>query len=148
MLPPDRPEWLAAQEFTKKEVNKRLGRAKIELGSRFSLPFASFILALLALPLGIQPSRAQKTWGVGLSVITGMVVFVIYYGLFSVGVVLAQSEILPSSLALWLPNIVAVAMTIFFIRKLASEKWQSVADILDSIKYTFCRIYKLRVAKV
>ena len=149
MLPEPRPDWIAAGTFTKKEAYKRLKRTQTELGSRFSLPFASFILALLALPLGIQPSRAQKTWGVGLSVVTGMIVFVIYYGLFSVGVVLAQSNILPSLLALWLPNIVALGFTIFFTKKLASESWQSVADLIPVVKNFFGGIVKFkRLARI
>lgn len=134
MLNEVRPSWMAAEQFTKKEAYKRLRRAEIEKQSRFSLPFASFILALLALPLGIQPSRAQKTWGVGLSVITGMIVFVIYYGLFSIGVVMAQSGSLPSFIALWIPNIAALLVSIFFLKKLASESWQSVADLIDVLK--------------
>lgn len=139
MLPPERPEWIAAEPFSRKEAYRRLNRVKTELGSRFSLPFASFILSILALPLGIQPSRAQKTWGVGLSVVTGMLVFVIYYALYSVGIVMAQGNKFPTTIALWIPNIVATALAIFFVNRIATEKWQSAGDLISSLRTIFKR---------
>ena len=133
-LPQPLPDWLNPDKFTKHEAKRRLSRVDIELGSRYSLPFASLLLAVLALPLGIHPSRAQQTWGVGLSAAIGMGVFVIYYGLFSIGLVLAQTGALPGYIALWLPNISVLAVTIFFIQRVSSERWQSVADLITQIK--------------
>jgi lipopolysaccharide export system permease protein len=133
-LPQPLPSWLNPESFTKKEANRRLDRAEIELGSRYSLPFASLLLALLALPLGIHPSRAQQTWGLGISAITGMGVFVVYYGLFSIGIVLAQSRTMPGYMALWLPNFFALIVTLFFIRRIGSERWQSIADLFSRTK--------------
>lgn len=133
-LPQPHPDWLVPEKISKRESKRRLSRAEIELGSRYSLPFASLLLAILALPLGIHPSRAQQTWGVGLSAATGMGVFVVYYGLFSVGIVLAQSGAVPGYLALWLPNISVLAVAIFFIRRIGSERWQSVADLFNKRK--------------
>lgn len=130
-LPVPIPAWIAPQDFTRKESSRRLDRASIELGSRFSLPFASLLLAMLALPLGIHPSRAQQTWGIGISAIMGMGVFVIYYGLYSIGIVLSQSKALPGFVALWLPNISALFVALYFIRRIGSERWQSIADLFS-----------------
>lgn len=133
-FPPPIPSWLSQDSITLQDARRRRERAEVELGSRYSLPFATVLLAILALPLGIHPTRAQQSWGVGLSAAIGLGVFVIYYGLYSVGIVLAQAGALPGRMALWLPNIIALAVTIFFTQRMGSERWQSVADLFSGLK--------------
>jgi len=115
------------------KIAKRLRRLRTELGSRFSMPIASFILALIALPLGIMPPRTQKTWGAGLSLSIGLTVFVVYYGFLSVGLTLGEIGKINSLMALWIPNAVCLVITIFFIQRVASEKWNSVADAFSNV---------------
>jgi len=110
------------------EAKKRFRRMRTEYGNRFAMPFASFILALVALPLGILPPRAQKTWGAGLSVMLGLLVFVCYYGLLSMGVTLGENGALNAYVGLWIPNLVSSIVALFLIQKIGSEKWSSVAE--------------------
>jgi lipopolysaccharide export system permease protein len=116
-----------------REVRKRFHRLRAEFGSRFAMPFASFVLALIALPLGIVPPRTQKTWGAGLSLTVGLAVFVVYYGALSVGLSLSESGRVNTYAALWLPNIACALVAAFFIRRMASERWFSVADAASSL---------------
>src|SRR5262249_31935297 len=102
-------------------------------GLRVSMPCASFFLALMALPLGIQPPRMQRAWGAGLSAVIGMLVFVIYYGLLSVGITLAEARVVPSTVALWLPNFILVGVSALTIHRIASEQWHSIAAGFESI---------------
>lgn len=119
--------------WTLKRANKSLNSMRIEMGKRLSMPFAAFILALVAMPLGVQPPRAQRTWGAGLSVVIGMTVFVIYYGVLSVSVALAESGGMHPTLSVWLPNILSGAIAYYSLRKMGSEEWQSIAHGFEII---------------
>lgn len=67
---------------------------------RWSVPLASFIIALLAAPLGIIPVRSGTSAGMGLSV---LVIFT-YYVLMTVGSALGQSGLLSPFLGAWIQN--------------------------------------------
>ncbi len=110
---------------------KRQLNLEIERWSRWSLPGASLVLAILALSLGVQPPRAQKTWGAALSLVLGMLVFVAYFALQSVGRIFADSGTLPAWLAAFVPTLTLIPFAIFLFYKVASEQWSSVADRLD-----------------
>ena len=119
--------------LTTKELESKATGLMIERGRRYSMPFASLALALLAMPLGVQPPRTQKTWGAGLSLTMGLVVFVIYYGFLSIGIALAESGTLPIFVALWLPNIIVFLTAAYALKKMSSEEWQSVAEALEKV---------------
>ena len=114
---------------TRDEAKKRFSRLRTELGSRFSMPFASFVLALVALPLGILSPRTQRTWGAGLSLSVGLAVFVFYYGLLTVGVTLGENGSINSTIGLWIPNVVALGAGLYFLNKIGSEQWSSIGDV-------------------
>jgi len=142
-----RPRWLVAEPLTPESLNRKVIRLKLEMGQRYSLPFASLALALLALPLGIQPPRTQRTWGAGIAVTLGMSVFILYYGLFSIGLVLAQNNRLHPLLALWIPNLSVFLLALYLIRKTASEEWQSIAHAFEqALQYTAVRLKLDKVA--
>lgn len=115
------------------EISRKLNNIKIEHARRFSMPFAAFILALIAFPLGIQPPRTQKTWGAGFSASLGLGVFVIYYALLSIGVALAENGIIPAFISVWLPNIVAALLAAYALKAMSSEKWQSISQGFEQL---------------
>ncbi|MCB0354083.1 MAG: LPS export ABC transporter permease LptF [Bdellovibrionales bacterium] len=120
------------------ERQKRVRQLKIEQAQRWSLPFAALLLALTAMPLGIHPPRTQKTWGVGLSATVGLLVFVVYFAMLSIGITLAESGAISALLAAWLPNIVVSLFALYAIRKMGTEKWssfgQAASDGIASLK--------------
>ncbi len=130
-----------APPLTPKDIKRKVRKLRVEGYRRFSMPFASFILALIALPLGIQQPRSQRTWGAGLSAMLGLLVFTLYYGLLSVGVAMAESGKIPALLGLWLPNLVATTIAGYATWKMGTEQWQSIAqrfeDLLKSIVHRF-----------
>ena len=73
-----------------------------ETHRRSALAFSTLAFMLVGLPLGITTRRAQRSIGLGLSV----VVFLGYYGLLILGQALAQKGILQPALGSWLGNIV------------------------------------------
>ena len=125
------------EELPKTEVAKKFRRAKVELGQRFSLPFASLIMAIVGMSLGIVSPRAQRTWGAGIAAALGITVFIGYYSMFSVGIALADGGKIPIWLALWLPNFVTTLVALLFITKLSKERWNSVPEGLQA---TFQRV--------
>lgn len=111
-----------------KNVKKELRKFRLELGRKFSMPFACLVLALAALPLGVQPPRLQKAWGVTLALVIALAMFVVYYGLLSFGIALSQSGKMGVFWALWLPNFIILGVATFFIQRISSEAWGSIID--------------------
>lgn len=114
--------------ITIKELKKKINRLRLEFARRLSLPFAPLALAIIGIPLGIHSPRTQRTWGAHLSVIFGLGVFVVYYGILSVGMALSESGNLSPWLALWLPNLATSALGLFMLLRISLEKWQTIAD--------------------
>lgn len=113
------------------ELERKIRRLQTERGRRFSMPFAAIVLALVALPIGIQVPRTQRTWGVGLSAALGMAVFVLYYGLLSVGVTFAETGGISPHLGLWLPNLITLALAIYATRQVGLERWHSIPHAVE-----------------
>ncbi len=130
------------EEIPLKELTKRIARLDLESGKRFSMPLACLILALVAMPLGIQPPRAQKAWGAGLSSIIGLLVFITYFGILSIGMAIAEKGSMNPYVALWMPNIIMGAFTAILLEKMNSEKWQSTAHFIESVGTFFKKIKK------
>lgn len=114
-------------------LKKKLSRLYLEQLSRTSLAVGTLLLALISLPLGIHPPRSHKTWGAGLSIAIGMLVFIVYYGFFTLGMGLAEGGLLSPVLAVWLPNILILILDVWFIRMLMLERWTSVVSGLGNL---------------
>lgn len=111
-----------------RDTTRRLQRLKNELALRWSLPVGVLVLALLALPLGIQPARSQRSWGISVSLLVGFAGFLLYYATLSLSLALAEANHLPSVLAAWIPNFTVGALALYFLRQIGSERWPSVLE--------------------
>lgn len=118
----------------------RRRRLDMELNLRLSTPWACLLMALLAIPLGIMPPRTQKTWGASFSLGIGLLSFVAYFGLLTLGMTIAENGILPAYLAVWLPNIILAFVCLKLLVKTNSEQWQSITDGLDRFLRRFKKI--------
>lgn len=96
------------------EVHRRKG--VIELNRRLALPLAVFVFSILGLPLGVVTRRSGKSFGFVIS----LVVFLVYFILFSQGLAFAESGHIPAFLGPWLANLVFLALGLFLL--LTSEK--------------------------
>lgn len=83
--------------------------ALMKLHEKFSLPFACFALGMLAIPLGIQ-SKTQKR---SLGAVIGIVLFLTYYILLSVGWSMGESGTLPPLWGMWTPNAVMAGLGVY-----------------------------------
>jgi lipopolysaccharide export system permease protein len=98
-------------------ANIRL-KHRTEFHSRFTFPCASFVFGILAVPLGIQNRRAGKSGGFAVSIL----IILSYYVMMSVAKTFPEKGILPSSIALWLPNLVFLGIGLYFLRMASLEK--------------------------
>lgn len=101
------PEDMTLQELKKyinlqEEQGRNAYQEKVKYHHRFSIPFANFIFALIAAPLGIKPRRTNgSATGMGLSII----VIFIYYGLMTVGDALGGQGTVAPWFGAWMQNI-------------------------------------------
>ena len=91
---------------------------RVELMRRFSVPFASLVFTLLAIPLGLQPVRAVRSRGLALS----LGIILVYYVLLSGAETLASQGRAPIGLALWTPNLVLGLLGLVLFRRAALER--------------------------
>ena len=84
---------------------------------RLVLPIGCFVLSLLGMPLGLQAGPGKKAAGVPL----GLAFFILYYILFTLGKTLAEDSNLPVAFCMWLPNLILLVITLYFVRQAAIE---------------------------
>lgn len=96
----------------------------IELHKRFALPFACIVFALIGVPLGIQNQRSGRAGGFS----AGIVILMLYYIVMSAGKTIAEKEILPPGLAVWLPNALFIALGIYLLQLAAAERQLPLTD--------------------
>ena len=105
-------------------------RIAVELHRRFALPGACVCVALIAMSLGIQPSRGGHTWGPTISVVSGILLILLYYVLLAAASALAEEEVLPVAISIWTPNILFFALGFWVFRQVGSERWLAVTQAL------------------
>ena len=95
--------------------SKTYYRALMKLHEKFSLPFACFALGLVAVPLGMQAKRNKRSMGT----VLGILLFLMYYILLSMGWSLGESGTLPPVVGMWTPNLVMTVIGIFlYVRRI------------------------------
>ncbi|OEU68986.1 MAG: LPS export ABC transporter permease LptF [Desulfobacterales bacterium S5133MH16] len=113
--------------------------ALMELHKKFSIPIACFALGLLAVPLGLQSGSTKKSFGL----VLGMIFFLIYYLLLTVGLVFGETGACPPVIGMWFPNIVMGALGLCLLIKTANERQlriNPIANLLKGIKSQLSRI--------
>lgn len=115
------------------QLSKKRRRLQVEIDQRFAMPCAAALLTILALPLGIQPPRSQRSWGLGLSIVVGVAVFISYYGFLSLGLALVESGIVSSTVGVWMPNCLTGIVALWLVQQVGSEEISSIAELPATI---------------
>ena len=89
-----------------------------ELHSRFAIPFASLVFAVVAVPLGMQNRRSGKSAGFS----TSIGILLAYYVVQSLLRTLAEKGSLPPALALWLPNMIFLGLGLYLLLLASQER--------------------------
>jgi lipopolysaccharide export system permease protein len=90
----------------------------VEYHRKFSIPFACVVFGLAAVPLGVQPVRAARSRGFTVS----LAMIFLYYILLSIGQALAEHELVPAAVGLWLPNVVFAVLGSYLFVLAARER--------------------------
>jgi lipopolysaccharide export system permease protein len=108
---------LLAEADRKGRNSREAATYLIEFHKRLALPVSCFILTLLGFPLGFLSGPRHKTIGIPL----GLAIFVLYYVLFTGSKIISESMLLPAGIAIWLPNLLFLILTMLFIKSVARE---------------------------
>ncbi len=109
---------LARAIAAKRAKGQPCGPELVEYHRKFSIPAACLVFALVAMPLGIQPARAVKSRAFS----TSLALLFVYYIFLSTGQALAERNLLPAVVGLWLPNALFAALgTQLFARALREQ---------------------------
>jgi lipopolysaccharide export system permease protein len=120
---PKRPREMTVTELNRyihdrKTKDPDYFNALLELHRRFSLPVGCLVLGVLAVPLGVQSRSAKRSFGLFL----GLVFFLFYYLMMSFGKVYGETGAYPPLIGMWLPNVIAGALGVYFLILTANEK--------------------------
>lgn len=93
-------------------------KTQSELHSRFAVPFAALVFAVVAVPLGMQNRRSGKSGGFT----TSIAILLAYYVVQSLLRTLAEKGSLPPALALWLPNMIFLGLGCYLLLMASQER--------------------------
>jgi lipopolysaccharide export system permease protein len=130
------------EEMSLSDLRRYLKDAKIkddqyyltlmEFHKKFSIPFACFVLGLLAVPLGIHSRSAKRSFGL----VLGLIFFMAYYLMLSAGWVFGEAGVYPPVIGMWVPNIVMGGIGLFLLVRTANER----PIVISSLPYIFKKI--------
>ncbi|MGH2898263.1 MAG: LptF/LptG family permease, partial [Solirubrobacteraceae bacterium] len=105
---------LPADDPDRKRLDGKSGnQLDLQINRRLAFPLASLLLAIVAVPLGIQPVRAGRSAGA----LTAIGVMALYWVLFTLGDMTAESGIGPPWLGIWTPNALVLVLGIWLVRR-------------------------------
>ncbi|MGO8763080.1 MAG: LPS export ABC transporter permease LptF [Desulfobaccales bacterium] len=84
-------------------------RALVEMNQRFAMPVGAMLLCLMAMPLGLSPRQHGRTWGL----VLGLMLFLVYYIIFTASWRLAVNARIDPGLAPWLSNFLFIWVAMY-----------------------------------
>ncbi|MGD2116490.1 MAG: LptF/LptG family permease, partial [Acidobacteriota bacterium] len=102
--PPEQMGYVELAEYIDqvKRSGQLVPELEVQLQSKIAYPAISLVMALVALPFAFRLGRQGALYGVGLSIVLGMV-FLAIYAFFTT---LGEAGALPPVVAVWSPNVV------------------------------------------
>jgi lipopolysaccharide export system permease protein len=104
------------KKFIKKERAKgspKIAYYEIELHQRTSLPFATYVLAVI----GVSVASRKKRGGIGINIAIGLGIVFIYIFAMKVTAVAAINVGFPTAIAVWIPNILFAGVAVVLYKK-------------------------------
>lgn len=107
-----RPEQMRYGELKRyveelEQSGQAVPELQVDLHNKIALPAISFVMALVALPFAFRLGRRGALYGVGLSLVLGMVLL----GIFAFFSTLGQVGTLPPLVAVWAPALIFAALS-------------------------------------
>ncbi|HEX7184763.1 MAG TPA: LPS export ABC transporter permease LptF [Thermoanaerobaculia bacterium] len=111
--PPEQMRYAELKDYIRelRESGQPVPELQVELHNKIAFPVVSFIMALVGLPFAFRLGRQGALYGIGLSVVLG----IIFIGIFAFFTTLGETGALPPAIAVWSPGTVfgLLAMYLF-----------------------------------
>jgi lipopolysaccharide export system permease protein len=104
----------------------------LEWHRRLAFPCAAFLMAIIGMPLG----ASFRTKGRNFGLLMGLIIFVAYYTIFSIGWTLGETGYMPCGLAVWGSNILALSLALWLLKGINRG---AAIDPTETIKRFFRR---------
>lgn len=91
------------------QSGQRVPDLEVDLYGKVALPALSLIMALVALPFAFRLGRRGALYGIGLSLVLGMVLI----GVFAFFSTLGKIDALPPVVAVWAPSLIFAALSVY-----------------------------------
>ncbi|MDR1546815.1 MAG: LPS export ABC transporter permease LptF [Deltaproteobacteria bacterium] len=112
---------------------------QLEWHRRLSFPCAALLMAVIGMPLG----ASFRTKGRNFGLVLGLIIFVAYYAVFSLGWALGETRSLPPAPAVWLSNLMALAAAAWLLKGLNRS---AAIDPQDALRRLLGRLSRGRVS--
>jgi len=111
---PDEMSYMELRTYigTLRDNGYKSGKYLVDLYSKISIPFASFIMVLIAVPFSVRSPRSSSLSGVGICIGIGFV----YWMFLSFGLSLGHKEAISPILGAWLGNVVFGSFALYLLR--------------------------------
>lgn len=109
--PPEQMGYLELRRYVEEveESGQSVPDLRVQLQSKIAYPTISLVMALVALPFAFRLGRQGALYGVGISIVLGMVFLAIYAFFTKMG----EAGALPPAVAVWSPNLVFGLLSIY-----------------------------------
>lgn len=110
-------------------------RVAVELQKRWSLPVACMVLGIFAMPLACAFEGVKRQLGIVLA----LLLFLLYYGIFSVGLATGESGVVSPALGMWAGNVIFALAAAVGLHLTYNERAPSAAIFMYNISKRFRR---------
>lgn len=108
-------------------------RVGVEIQKRWSLPVACLILGIFALPLACAFEGVKRQLGIVLA----LAMFLLYYSVYSIGMTMGDSGLLPPAIGLWLANFIFALAAGIGLHLTYKERVPSFAQLAQNVRKRF-----------
>lgn len=111
ILPPEQMSYDELKEYVRnlKNSGQSVPELEVDLHKKIAFPVVSLVMALVALPFAFRLGREGALYGIGLSVVLGMV----FMAVFAFFTTLGEAGALPPVIAVWSPGAVFALLSLY-----------------------------------
>lgn len=110
-------------------------RVAVEIQKRWSLPVACLVLGIFALPLACAFEGVKRQFGIVLA----LLLFLLYYSVFSVGLATGESGAVPPVIGMWAGNVLFGLAAALGLHLTYKERVPSAANFMHYLKKRFLK---------
>lgn len=111
ILPPDQLGYQELKDYIQnlRESGQSVPELEVQLHKKIAFPVVSLVMALVALPFAFRLGRQGALYGIGLSVVLGMV----FMGVFAFFSTMGEAGALPPAIAVWSPGALFALLSLY-----------------------------------